>query len=48
MPYPKGTSRCSQGLSPIRIRIRRVALAHTSDSLIAKRPEDLVHEIHNM
>ena len=31
-----------------RIRIRRVVPAHTSDSLVAKRPEELLHEIHNM
>ena len=30
------------------IRIRRVAPAHTSDSLVAMRPEELLHEIHNM
>lgn len=38
----------NRGPDKYRIRIRRVALAHTSDSLVAKRPEDLVHEIHNM
>jgi uncharacterized protein (DUF2249 family)/quercetin dioxygenase-like cupin family protein len=38
----------NRGPDKYRIRIRRVALAHTSDSLIAERPEDLVHEIHNM
>ncbi len=31
-----------------RIRIRRAALAHNSDSLIGRRPEELVHEIHNI
>lgn len=30
-----------------RIRIRRVAPAHTSDSPVAKRPEELLHDIHN-
>jgi uncharacterized protein (DUF2249 family)/quercetin dioxygenase-like cupin family protein len=38
----------NRGPDRYRIRIRRVALAHTSDSLVAWRPEELLHEIHNM
>ena len=38
----------NRGPVKYRIRIRRVALAHTSDSLVASRPEELLHEIHNM
>jgi uncharacterized protein (DUF2249 family)/quercetin dioxygenase-like cupin family protein len=38
----------NRGPDKYRTRIRRVGFAHTSDSLIAKRPEDLVHDIHNM
>lgn len=30
-----------------RVRIRRVAQAHTSDSLVTTQPEELLHEIHN-
>lgn len=38
----------NRGPVKYRIRIRRVAPAHTSESLAAKRPEELLHEIHNM
>jgi uncharacterized protein (DUF2249 family)/quercetin dioxygenase-like cupin family protein len=38
----------NRGPDRYRIRIRRVAPAHTSDSLVATRPEELLHEIHNM
>ena len=38
----------NRGPVEYRIRIRRAALAHTSDSLIVRRPEELVHEIHNV
>jgi uncharacterized protein (DUF2249 family)/quercetin dioxygenase-like cupin family protein len=38
----------NRGPVKYRIRIRRVALAHTSDSVVATRPEELLHEIHNM
>ena len=38
----------NRGPLKYRIRIRRVAPAHTSDSLVATRPEELLHEIHNM
>jgi uncharacterized protein (DUF2249 family)/quercetin dioxygenase-like cupin family protein len=38
----------NRGPDRYRIRIRRVALAHASDSLVASRPEELLHEIHNM
>ncbi len=37
----------NRGPVKYRIRIRRVAPAHTSDSLDAKRPEELLNEIHN-
>ena len=37
----------NRGPAKYRIRIRRVAPAHTSDSLVAIRPEELLHEIHN-
>jgi uncharacterized protein (DUF2249 family)/quercetin dioxygenase-like cupin family protein len=37
-----------RGPDKYRIRIRRVGLAHTSGGLVAKRPEDLVHEIHHI
>jgi uncharacterized protein (DUF2249 family)/quercetin dioxygenase-like cupin family protein len=38
----------NRGPVKYRIRIRRVAPAHTSDSLVGRRPEELLHEIHNM
>jgi uncharacterized protein (DUF2249 family)/quercetin dioxygenase-like cupin family protein len=38
----------NRGPVKYRIRIRRVAPAHTSDSLVAKRPEELLDEIHDM
>jgi uncharacterized protein (DUF2249 family)/quercetin dioxygenase-like cupin family protein len=38
----------NRGPDKYRVRIRRVGLAHTSDKLIGKRPEDLVRDIHNM
>lgn len=38
----------NRGPDKYRIRIRRVGLAHTSDSLVARRPEELLHEIHNV
>lgn len=38
----------NRGPDRYRIRIRRVAPAHVSDSLVATRPEKLLHEIHNM
>ncbi|MHB1935592.1 MAG: DUF2249 domain-containing protein [Acidobacteriaceae bacterium] len=37
----------NRGPDRYRTRIRRVVLPHTSDSLVAARPEDLLHEIHN-
>ena len=37
----------NRGPVKYRIRIRRVAPAHTSDSLVTKRPEELLNEIHN-
>lgn len=37
-----------RGPDKYRIRIRRVGLGHTSGRLVAKRPEDLVHEIHHI
>jgi uncharacterized protein (DUF2249 family)/quercetin dioxygenase-like cupin family protein len=46
-----GQSACEhvdRGPDKYHIRIRRVGLAHTSRSLLAKRPEDLVHEIHHI
>ncbi|HXS13662.1 MAG TPA: DUF2249 domain-containing protein [Acidobacteriaceae bacterium] len=38
----------NRGPDRYRTRIRRVGLAHTSESLLTKRPEDLVRDIHNM
>jgi uncharacterized protein (DUF2249 family)/quercetin dioxygenase-like cupin family protein len=37
----------NRGPDKYRVRIRRIGLAHTSNSLVAKRPEELVHDIHN-
>jgi uncharacterized protein (DUF2249 family)/quercetin dioxygenase-like cupin family protein len=38
----------NRGPDKYRIRIRRVGLAYSSDKLVAKRPEDLVHDIHKV
>lgn len=37
-----------RGPDKYHVRIRRIGSAHTSNSLVAKRPEDLVHEIHHI
>jgi uncharacterized protein (DUF2249 family)/quercetin dioxygenase-like cupin family protein len=38
----------NRGPDKYRVRIRRVGVPHSSDKLNAKRPEDLVHDIHRM
>jgi uncharacterized protein (DUF2249 family) len=40
--------RLNRGPAKYRIRIRRVARAHVLNSLVATRPDELPHEIHNM
>jgi uncharacterized protein (DUF2249 family)/quercetin dioxygenase-like cupin family protein len=47
-PGQAAWERLNRGPIKYRIRIRRVAPAPTSESLVAMQPEELLHEIHNM
>jgi uncharacterized protein (DUF2249 family) len=47
-PGQAAWERLDRGPKKYHIRIRRVAPPHTSDSLVVARPEELLHDIHNM